>query len=107
MRLTKKRPLIFIIMSLLLLLISGFPVGQVHAEGSVATKGVIRLYDDATTPSSSNSAEPPISGTTKPAGRTSLPSTGEATTNTVWVSGLIVLLLVLTFSFYRGRKGEA
>lgn len=97
----------------------GVSVRMVYAEEAISTKGVIRLYTDDTPPSSSTT-EPPTSstttpttsgsytnsssGSTKPVGRTGLPSTGELVQYGLWGVGGLALLLALILLFYRRKQ---
>lgn len=110
MKKIKKVSLFFLLFGLILLL--GSIPKTTFADGSVSTKGVIHLYSDDT---SSSSTEPIASSsdlpstdspTTKPSGRKSLPSTGEMVEQRSVTLGIIAVVTASFIFFFRYKRME-
>ncbi|MGX7202486.1 hypothetical protein BCR22_12430 [Enterococcus plantarum] len=97
----KKRHLFFLFLSFVLLS-SYFSSNTVHADGSVSTKGVIQLYSDTASDTSSSSTTVPDQSNEKP----SFPSTGEVVLKGVIQIGIFVIVFVLFIFFLRKKREE-
>jgi len=84
-----------------------FSRDQVYADGSVDTKGVIQLYDEAETNSPSESDVEKSTIVSKSSGKSTLPNTGDTDMYHLRVCGIILSssTIMLVF-FYRIKRKE-